>query len=174
MFEADGTTHREKDVSGFVTMQVGNPDKEREGVIVIRFLNPLLASNAYAVEAPTGYTIGYKGGEKGDHVMTVVTLKRAPRLEDMLDDVAPTKRGTKTPVEPLLFGRSQVSPFLPPVKATPPHAPKVPTADPKDPDLVAKLSSLGFTAEESVSALQECDADLSTAYALLLDRRDTM
>ncbi|CDF40534.1 unnamed protein product [Chondrus crispus] len=171
LFEADGTADRAKDISGRIVMQVGTDGGKSGKMFIIRFLNPLLASNAYAVEAPAGFVARFQGGEKGNHVETVITLASESNLQGIAVSKKQESISRKAPAEPLLFGRSQVSPFLLPLNSKPPHAPQNPSADPRDPELIAKLSSLGFSSEESMSALEECDADLAAAYALLLDRK---
>lgn len=171
VFEADGTKNRVADIAGCILMSVENTRSEN-GIVAIRFLNPLLASNAFAVRAPSGYTIFYKGGERGDHITTVVTLKSALRSEDAFDDTSAVMTTNKTSAEPLLFGRSKVSPFLPPVPIKPPNVKKTGSADPKDPELIAKLASLGFSRTNAMEALQNCEGDLPTAYASLVDQRE--
>lgn len=171
-FEADGTKDRVADIAGYMTMCIENSDSSESEVVAISFLNPLLAPNAFAVQAPSGYTINYKGGEKGDHVTTVVTLKRAPRPEDAFEDNISMMTTKKTSAEPLLFGRSKISPQMQPEPSKPPIAKKTEYMGFNDPELIPKLSSLGFSREEATEALQRFQGDLSNAYASLIDQKE--
>lgn len=171
-FEADGTKERAVDVCGRVVYSVGDEvNRDDSSIFAIRFLNPLLSANVYALQAPDGCTVAYNGGEKGDHVTTVVTLKEAVSKEDVPGQSAEASSSRKAAAEPLLFGRSKVSPHLPPVITTPPHVRKKKSGDPSDPELVERVASLGFSREDAVKALQDNDADVAKAYASLLDRR---
>lgn len=170
LVEADGTTNRIKDVSGSVVLRIESSiNKEGLNLLGIKFINPLLAANAYAIQCPLGYTAGYAGGEKGDHAVTVVTVREVPNVSQGQEEASSFKR-SKSLAEPLLFGRSKVTPYLPPITFSPPHAPKKESADPNDPVLVAKLSSLGFSPKETRLALQECDGDVSKAYKMLIEK----
>lgn len=174
VYEADGTQDRVVEISGSLTLEILHESSERglasSNNITIRFINPMLASNAYGVLAPTGYTIGFKGGERGDHATAVFVLNVAPRLINMLQEPIPRKKMNRSSAEPLLFGRSKISPNLPPVPTHPAKAAKESVPHPEDPELVSKLSSLGFSTADAIQALKKCNGDLSEAYASLIDQ----
>lgn len=169
-FEADGTTSRVTDVAGRIVFCFD--DHTNDGLnLAIRFLNPLLAPNAYSMRCPPGYALTRNGGEKGDHVTSIVSLRS-------LDNVAPlqhelvSSRTASAAAEPLLFGRSRVSPHLPPITFTPPHAAEKNRPNPNDPSKIAQLVSLGFSEKEAKTALRENDADLSKSYSALMDNEN--
>ncbi|KAI0564765.1 Vacuolar protein sorting-associated protein [Gracilaria domingensis] len=166
--EVDGTTSRVTDISGRVAYQIGNSE---DGCMALRFLNPLLAPNAYSTECPVGYTITQSGGERGDHVATILNLRTCEKSEKSVREVGPT-RSISSPAEPLLFGRSTVSPHLPSITYAPPHAANNTRANPNDPSKIAQLASLGFSEKEAKAALQANEANLSKAYSALVDRQN--
>ncbi len=175
VLEAIESTNRVKDVSGSFVYQVDALDVENhEGfdcsgeIIALRFVNPMLASNAYAVNSPKNLFLTCFGGEKGDHPQTVVNIVRNDGSV-MLPPVTQSKTKLSTASEePLLFGRSKMPPLITP-PARPPHAVQAPTVDPNDPDLISKLASLGFSNDEAHRALVLENGDLSKAYARLAE-----
>lgn len=184
--ESDSEDDRVKDILGWIELtresHEGYDDEHptssisdnSNDVCTARFLNPMLAANAYAVNNASWMIGTFKGGEKGDHVMTTLKLCKVDEAKSTRDaaaraDMVANEKRKKSTVEPLLFGRSKVAP-LPLTKIEPPHAPKK-QPDPEDPELIAKLSSLGFTEEDARYALKESHADLSIAYAKLVENK---
>eukprot|EP00178_Gracilaria_changii_P005588 TRINITY_DN1932_c0_g1_i1.p1 TRINITY_DN1932_c0_g1~~TRINITY_DN1932_c0_g1_i1.p1 ORF type:complete len:4003 (-),score=421.76 TRINITY_DN1932_c0_g1_i1:2311-14319(-) len=166
--EVDGTTNRVADISGRIEYQVGNKE---DSCIAIRFLNPLLAPNAYSFECPSGFTMTQNGGERGDNVTTIINIRNCEKIDKRQREMGPN-RSISSPAEPLLFGRSKVSPHLPPITYTPPHAASNTRPNPNDPSKIAQLASLGFSEIEAKAALEENEANLSKAYSALVDRRN--
>lgn len=171
IIEADGTENRVLDVSGLFSMYISPTDATTSEMFVIRFLNPLLAANAFVIQAPDGYTWTRRGGEKGDHVLSVITLHSTGMGKNVLENT--WKRGNRA-VEPLLFGRSTVSPYLPPINYRPPHLPLPTKIDPNDPELISNLCSLGFKQADAQAALQQNEGDLSKAYASLIEKKTAL
>eukprot|EP00737_Agarophyton_chilense_P003396 gb/GEZJ01003975.1/.p1 GENE.gb/GEZJ01003975.1/~~gb/GEZJ01003975.1/.p1 ORF type:complete len:3742 (-),score=436.98 gb/GEZJ01003975.1/:2287-13221(-) len=163
--EVDGTINRVIDISGRVSYQFGN---DQHAHMALRFLNPLLAPNAYSIECSAEYTITQTGGERGDHVTTILSIRKLGKGDKSQREIG-TTRATSSSAEPLLFGRSKVSPHLPPITFQPPHVASSTRPNPNDPSKIAQLASLGFSENEAKVALQENEANLSKAYSALVD-----
>lgn len=170
---ADCGDDRVRDILGSLTLSMeGAVEGDDNDVCAIRFLNPTLAANAFAIKDASWAKGAFKGGEKGDHVATVLTLKKSEEVAGRRKMDSEMKN-QKTTAEPLLFGRSQVTPFPPRLTVNPPNAPKEQKGDPEDPELIRKLSSLGFSEGVARQALMECEADVSAAYAKLVGGKST-
>ena len=171
-FEADGTDNRVKDVSGSaiycLKTDTGLNSSE---LLAVRFLNPLLAGNAYTVQVPNGFNYTRTGGEKGDHAVTMVMITSVTKYEPASGKISKEGR-IKSAAEPLLFGRSKVSPYLPPVNFFPPHAEGQGEKDAEHSELIGKLCSLGFSDWEARDALDDSDLNLSEAYSKLLEMKE--
>lgn len=169
--EADCGDNRVQDILGSMRLS-RNADsmaENNDNVCAIRFLNPLLATNAYAISNTSWVSGSFKGGKNENKAVTVLTLKSRENSLQQPENVGNMNR-KKTAADPLLFGRSNVSTIVPTAPIEPPHIPKD-SGNPADPELIAKLASLGFTAEESRIALIESNADVSVAYANLIERK---
>lgn len=170
VIKVDGSSDRVVDICGSFVLEIGCA--RRGDMLAIRFLNPLLASNAFAASCPDGYSVSCRGGEKGDHVTVVITLRRLASRDSKEGSLF--RKKNRTSAEPLLYGRSEVSPYLPPITFSPPHAPKPERPDPNNPEIVSSLSSLGFSGEDARAALKEHDADVSKAYSALMERKEVI
>lgn len=168
--EADCGDDRVQDILGsmILSMASGVSGEKDDTVCAIRFLNPLLTTNAYAISNTSWMSGSFKGGKNENKAVTVLTLREGERStqHSTSTDMGSVSRKNTT-VDPLLFGRSSVPTLQSTFPIEPPHAPKG-NGNPTDPELVAKLASLGFSEEESRKALTESNADVSAAYANLV------
>lgn len=168
--EADCGDDRVQDILGSIILSREENDvSDLDDVCAVRFLNPLLAANAFAISNTAWLNGSFKGGRNGDKVVTVLTLKSGRgSSQAVVSDVE--KRNVRSAAEPLLFGRSDVGTLAPSVTFEPPREPKK-NVDLEDSELIRKLASLGFNEKETRMALQECNADMSAAYAMLLEQK---
>ncbi len=157
-----------KDVAGSFVYQVIPKNNAPNGsignsVIALRFVNPMLTSNAYAVDSPSSIQLSRFGGDKGDNAQVVIDLKsRTGKLTKTIGNSS--KLNLTLSPDLLLFGRSDLLPEI--VEAKPPKSRAVETK-PDTEELVAKLSTLGFSKLEARQALQDCEQNISSAYAKL-------
>ena len=74
MLEADCDNDRVRDILGSFKLSRKNyPTDSRKELSSVRFLNPMLAANAYAITKTSWMSSTFKGGEKGDIVLTTLT-----------------------------------------------------------------------------------------------------
>lgn len=169
VLEAHEPKNRIKDVSGSFVYQVcplkGETliNNSTIALVALRFVNSMLASNAYAVNAPNDTSVSRLGGEKGDRAQTVISISRSSEHVPIPKASKPMKLTTYS--EPLLFGRDELPPVIAQIK--PPHISPSGFSDPDDPVLIQKLSSLGFPVTVAQEALRLENGNLAKAYARL-------
>lgn len=166
VLEAHEPRDRVKDVSGWFVYEVCKTKilgADVNSIFALRFVNPMLASNAYAMNTPDDICVTRLGGEKGDRTQTVINLSKNEGKVPLPKEGQLTKVAISS--EPLLFGRGDLPPVI--AQLTPPHASKPESANPNDPELIEKLSSLGFSRADAHSALVLEKGDVSKAYGRL-------